>query len=56
VSAHGWLLLLLVWVVWLVGYVTGLATAAMFEVRRENARRRLYSRFVNDNEHHEAER
>jgi len=56
VSAHGWLLLLVVWVVWLVGYLTGLTTAAWFEVRREQDRRRLLKRFVSDDEHHEAQR
>ena len=55
-SAHGWLLLLAVWVIWLVGYLTGLATAAFFEVRREDDRRRLLKRFGVSPDEHKAPR
>jgi len=54
VSAHGWFVLLAIWLGLLATFVGGLAVAAWMEIRKERARAKLrqrWSEFVSDDEH-----
>jgi hypothetical protein len=54
VSAHGWFVLLAIWLGLLLTFVGGVACTAWIEVRKERTRSKLrqrWSDFVSDDEH-----